>query len=252
MLTPSFWGECFVTRGCVSEVCCCCSLNISFPQSHISHMHRPVKLIEIPSRRHAKTKHHQVLHRRRHRLPLPIIIYNFPGVTSGIDLDSDLMSNLAAANTNIVGCKLTCGNMGKLQRLAHDPRLQPSSSSSASSPKGFAAFAGKTDFMLPGLVAGSHGVIAATANLVPAAHVHMLKLYDEGRLPEAQALQTRFSRADWALVQLGVAGLKAALDRYYGYGGGRSRRPLGFVEASRFDGDADVVLRDLVDLENSL
>ena len=175
--------------------------------------------------------------------PLPVVLYNFPGVTSGIDLDSDLIASLAAANPNVVGVKLTCGNMGKLQRLAHDPRLDGGR---------FAAFAGKSDFMLHGLVGGSHGVIAATANLLPRAHVRMLGLYDGGHLKEAQELQTRFSRADWALVQLGVAGLKAALDRYFGYGHGRSRRPLGFVEASKFDGDSDAILKDLIDFENSL
>lgn len=174
--------------------------------------------------------------------PIPILLYNFPGVTGGIDLDSDMIINLAINNNNVVGCKLTCGNMGKLQRVAHDPRIG----------RDFAAFAGKTDFMLHGLVGGSHGVIAATANLVPKVHNVMLSLFDEGKIKEAQELQTRFSRADWALVQLGVAGLKAALDKYYGYGAGRSRRPLGAVDVAKFDGDAGAPLRDLVDYENSL
>lgn len=174
--------------------------------------------------------------------PIPILLYNFPGVTSGIDLDSDLIINLAVANPNIVGCKLTCGNMGKLQRIANSPLID----------RPFAAFAGKTDFMLHGLIGGSHGVIAATANLVPKVHNVMLRLYDEGKIAEAQALQTRFSRADWALVQLGVAGVKAALDKYYGYGQGRSRRPLGSVDVSKFDGEAGAPLQDLVDFENTL
>ncbi|KAK7417858.1 hypothetical protein QQX98_004333 [Neonectria punicea] len=174
--------------------------------------------------------------------PIPILLYNFPAVTSGIDLDSDLIAELSASNSNIVGCKLTCGNLGKLQRVAHDPRTT----------KPFAAFAGKSDFFLHGLVAGSNGVIAAAANLAPAVHVHLLKLYDDGKIKEAQELQTRLSQADWVLVQLGVAGLKAALDRYYGYGGGRSRRPLGLVASAKFEGEKDAVLKGLVDLENSL
>ncbi|TQV90925.1 dihydrodipicolinate synthase [Cordyceps javanica] len=174
--------------------------------------------------------------------PIPILLYNFPGVTGGIDLDSDLIASLAAGNKNVVGCKLTCGNMGKLQRVAHDPRVGAD----------FAAFAGKTDFMLHGLVGGSRGVIAATANLVPKLHTLMLRLYDEGRLREAQDLQTRFSRADWVLVQLGVAGLKAALHKYYGYGLGRSRRPLGSVDMAKFDGEGGAPLRDLVEQENTL
>ncbi|RFU32345.1 hypothetical protein B7463_g3959, partial [Scytalidium lignicola] len=174
--------------------------------------------------------------------PIPILLYNFPAVTSGIDLDSDTIVSLALANPKIVGCKLTCGNTGKLHRISHDPLLDAS----------FATFAGKSDFFLHGLVAGSNGVIAAAANLVPKVHVQLLKLYDEGKLKEAQEVQTLLSAADWVLVQLGVAGLKAALERYYGYGGGRSRRPLGMVAQSQFEGGPDLVLKKLVGLENSL
>lgn len=174
--------------------------------------------------------------------PVPILLYNFPAVTSGIDLDSDMIATLAASNPKIVGCKLTCGNLGKLQRVASDPRIK--------SP--FATFAGKSDFFLHGLVGGSNGVIAAAANLVPKVHIHLLRLYDEGKLAEAQKLQTHLSQADWALVQLGVAGLKSALDRYYGYGAGRSRRPLGLVESTKFEGDKDIILKSLVEFEDSL
>lgn len=88
--------------------------------------------------------------------------------------------------------------------------------------------------------------------MFPKVHVQLLKLYDQGKLKEAQDLQTKLSDADWQLVQLGVAGLKAALQRYYGYGGGRSRRPLGMVEDAKFEGKADTVLSGLVELENKL
>ena len=101
-------------------------------------------------------------------------------------------------------------------------------------------------------MAGSHGVIAATANLVPKVHAKLLEYYDEGKLKEAVELETKLSDADWTSVQLGVAGLKGALDRYYGYGSGISRRPLGMVESVKFEGRADAILRDLVELENSL
>ncbi|KAJ0386259.1 hypothetical protein COL922a_004781 [Colletotrichum nupharicola] len=150
--------------------------------------------------------------------PIPILLYNFPAVTSGIDLDSDLIAALAASNDKIP----------------------------------FAAFAGKSDFFLHGLVAGSNGVIAAAANFVPKVHLRLLELYDAGELKQAQELQTRLSQADWVLVQLGVAGLKAALDRYFGYGGGRSRRPLGMVASAKFEGEKDAVLKGLVELETSL
>lgn len=175
--------------------------------------------------------------------PIPVLIYNFPGVTSGIDIDSDMISGLAVANAGkIVGCKLTCGNLGKLHRVAHDKKIKGP----------FAAFAGKSDFFLHGLVAGSNGVIAAAANFVPKIHVQLLKLYDEGKLAEAQELQTLLSEVDWALVKLGVAGLKGALEKYYEYGGGRSRRPLASVRATAFEGETGDVLKRIVEYENSI
>lgn len=177
--------------------------------------------------------------------PIPVLIYNFPAVTQGIDIDSTTITALAR-HPNIVGCKLTCGNLGKLHRVSNSPEA-------TSSP--FAAFAGKSDFFLHGLVAGSHGVIAAAANFAPKTHVKLLALYDAGDLKSAQALQTKLSEADWVLVQLGVAGLKAAISKYYGYGGGRSRKPLasnGDGLAKAWDGDAGIILQSLVELEGRL
>lgn len=49
--------------------------------------------------------------------PIPIIIYNYPGAVAGVDLDSDAIITLAK-HPNIAGCKLTCGNTGKLARVA--------------------------------------------------------------------------------------------------------------------------------------
>ena len=40
--------------------------------------------------------------------PLPILVYNFPLVANGINIDSETMLELAK-HPNIVGCKLTCG-----------------------------------------------------------------------------------------------------------------------------------------------
>lgn len=87
--------------------------------------------------------------------------------------------------------------------------------------------AGKSDFCLPALVAGSNGVIAALANLVPKLHSELLRLYASGDLKAAIDLQSKLSHADWALSKLGVAGVKKSVADNFGYGGGRSRRPLG-------------------------
>lgn len=89
--------------------------------------------------------------------PLPIVIYNFPAVCNGIDIDSDVMVDLARKFPGkIVGTKLTCASVGKITRLA-----------STFEATEFATFGGQSDFLIGGLAVGSAGCIAAFANIFP-------------------------------------------------------------------------------------
>lgn len=170
---------------------------------------------------------------------LPILIYNFPGVTSGIDISSDSVIRLAKKHPGkIVGVKLTCGNVGKLQRIG-----------SALPSDTFAPFAGKSDFFLPALVAGSNGVIAALANVAPKTHVRLLRLYQGGDLKAAIELQSRLSHADWALSKVGVAGVKAVVSHFFSYGSGRGRRPLGMTTVSVLSDDIVEPIKEIINLE---
>lgn len=47
---------------------------------------------------------------------LPVVVYNFPGVCNGVDLDSATIARLARQHDNIVGVKLTCGSVAKITR----------------------------------------------------------------------------------------------------------------------------------------
>ncbi|KAH7486194.1 hypothetical protein FOMA001_g4033 [Fusarium oxysporum f. sp. matthiolae] len=173
--------------------------------------------------------------------PLPVLIYNFPGVTSGIDVDSDLILELANESSNIVGVKLTCGNLGKLQRI-----------SASVDQERFAAFAGKSDFLLPGLVVGSNGVISALANVVPRVHVEVIRLYTAGDLEKAKAIQAELSKADWALLKFGISGVKTACKKWFGYGSRRVRSPLPNVDVRKLsEGDISALV-SLVKMEKSL
>ncbi|KAK7690747.1 hypothetical protein QCA50_005846 [Cerrena zonata] len=170
--------------------------------------------------------------------PIPTMIYNFPTVTAGIDLDSDTIATLAA-HPNIVGTKLSCGNIGKLQRLT--------SSVPASE---FATFPGKSDVFLQGLISGSAGVIGALPNVAPKAHLQLIKLYKEGKLEEAAKLQALLGHADWQLGKVGsIAGIKAVVAKHFGYGQTFVRGPLGAVELQGFAIDK---LEELIALEKSL
>lgn len=94
-------------------------------------------------------------------------------------------------------------------------------------------------------MAGSNGVIAALANVVPKLHSELLRLYAAGDLKSAIELQSKLSHADWALLKSGVAGVKKTVADNFGYGSGISRRPLGNGPAelsAEVSGPIDIVI----------
>ncbi|KAF4615027.1 hypothetical protein D9613_003119 [Agrocybe pediades] len=164
--------------------------------------------------------------------PVPVFIYNFPGASAGIDLDSDLIVQLAKECPNTCGVKLTCGNVGKLTRIA-DAIASPSFTTlhprkNLHAP--FLVLGGFVDFVVPSAFANAHGAITGLANLFPSAIVQLYKLSEEAKkdlsiLPEAQRIQGIVARADYTIAKASIAGTKALMERMYGYGG-LPRKPL--------------------------
>lgn len=143
--------------------------------------------------------------------PIPILIYNYPGACSGLDLNSDAILALSQ-HQNIVGVKLTCGNTGKLARVA----------AGAKAP--FLTMGGSADFVLQTLAIGGHGIIGGLANIAPKACLKILSLQNAGKTVEAQKLQHLVARGDWVAIKGGFVAVKVALQQYCGYGG-LPRRP---------------------------
>ncbi|KAF9880055.1 dihydrodipicolinate synthetase [Colletotrichum karsti] len=176
--------------------------------------------------------------------PVPILIYNYPGACSGLDLNSDTIITLSS-HPNIVGVKLTCGNTGKLARIA-----------AATVPKKgdtgipFRTFGGSVDFTLQTLVVGGHGIIGGTGNIAPFACVKLMKLWDEGKLAEARELQAVVARGDWTAIQGGFVSVKAALQEYYNYGG-LPRKPCALLEGEKLTKQLDG-FSELVGVEKTL
>ncbi|KAK3060159.1 hypothetical protein LTS18_009178 [Coniosporium uncinatum] len=130
---------------------------------------------------------------------LPIVIYNFPGVCNGVDLDSDLITRLAKRwSDKIVGVKLTCGSVAKITRLA---AVLPASE--------FATFGGQSDFLIGGLASGSSGCICAFGNVLPKSIVKQYTLYQEGKFKEAMELHQKAALAEQA-IKSGIAATKYA------------------------------------------
>ena len=155
--------------------------------------------------------------------PIPLIIYNFPGAVGGLDLSSDIIVQLSE-HPNIVGVKLTCGNTGKLARVAAATRKAAGSRYNAAKPD-FLVLAGSADFTIQSLVAGGHGILAGLANIAPKACLRTIELYQQGKVAEAQAMQETVAQGDWTAIQGGVVGVKSGLQGWMGYGG-YARSPL--------------------------
>ena len=134
--------------------------------------------------------------------PLPIVIYNFPGVCNGVDMDSELMTKLAQRHENIVGVKLTCASVGKITRLAATFPLER-----------FAVFGGQSDFLLGGMAVGSAGCIAAFGNVAPKTLARIYELWEKGERGEALRLHQIAALAENPC-KAGIAAVKYAASLY--------------------------------------
>ena len=104
--------------------------------------------------------------------PLPLVIYNMPGNTAGLDLDAATICTLAE-HPNIIGIKDSAGNMAKLAQIV------------AQTPAHFSVFAGSAGYLLPALVVGAVGAVAALANIFPHEVSRIQELFRTGKVPDA-------------------------------------------------------------------
>jgi len=191
--------------------------------------------------------------------PVPVIIYNYPAASGGIDLDSDQIIELAKECPNTAGVKLTCGNVGKLTRICAEvstplfasqfPRRNPRAP--------FLVLGGYTDFVVPSAFVNGHGAITGLANVAPYSTAKLFKSAEAAKLDvsvlsEANRIQGVLANADFTIAKAGLAGTKFLLEKLYGYGG-LPRKPLPALTV-----DAEAALwnhphvKELVKLEKEL
>jgi 4-hydroxy-2-oxoglutarate aldolase len=139
--------------------------------------------------------------------PIPTIIYNMPGSAGGLDLDAETILAIAE-HPRVLGVKDSAGNVTKLAEI------------SAKARQGFRVLAGSAGFLLPSLVVGATGAVAALANIAPRQCRLVIDLFQQGHLEEARTLQARLIPINAAVTsRYSVPGLKAALELSAGYGG---------------------------------
>ena len=150
--------------------------------------------------------------------PVPLMLYNFPGVTT-LALSPALTARLAQ-HENIVGLKDSSGNVAALTETM---RLVPPE---------FEVLTGNAPTFLAALALGARGGILAVANVAAGGYRRLYDAFCAGDLKTARALQLALNPLAQAVTtRYGVPGLKAAM-RSQGVAAGFPRAPLLDVDES--------------------
>ncbi len=144
------------------------------------------------------------------RSPIPVLLYNNPGVT-GVTVSTSLVKEVSS-HPRIVGMKDSSpGNLS-----AYILHAQP----------GFSLLAGSANFFFTGLLMGATGGVLSLADAFPEPCCMLYDLGIANRLKEGRDLQFQLMELNQKVSgKFGVAGVKAAMD-FAGFYGGPPRAPL--------------------------
>ncbi|WVQ71040.1 hypothetical protein IAR50_000565 [Cryptococcus sp. DSM 104548] len=177
--------------------------------------------------------------------PIPIIIYSYPGVCSGINMDTDLICRLAR-HPNIAGVKHTDHDVGRIAR-----ETAASKKNAFGSP--FTILGGATDYLLGALAVGGQGAITGMANVAPRVCAKAFELAQAGKHEEALELAGAISTAEWGMGKGAILGTKYMITWGNGYKSytAIARKPLPLVpDATK--GHVHSVGEEVVALERQL
>ncbi|KAI2467248.1 dihydrodipicolinate synthetase family protein [Annulohypoxylon bovei var. microspora] len=152
--------------------------------------------------------------------PIPILIYNYPGVTNGLTVIPETYEKLAK-HPNIVGCKMSHGNVSYHVQVSTSPEIDHEK---------FQVFSGFGQQLGPIVVFNAAGVIDGLASFFPKTVVRLFELVgkrpiDDAAIKEARVLQYRVSRAEDYIGRWGILGIREGIYRVAGLGnleGGRA------------------------------
>jgi 4-hydroxy-2-oxoglutarate aldolase len=174
-----------------------------------------VVLVKTPSfYKSALTADALVEHYRRvaDACKLPVVLYSIPQLT-GVALEADLVARLAE-HPNIIGIKESSGNVQRVGEII------------AAAPEGFQTVVGSADTLYVSLMSGAVGGVLALADCLPELCIELQRAVEANQIANARELNRRILPASKKIVrQLGIAGVKCAMD-YRGYYGGPVRGPL--------------------------
>ncbi|KAI1362315.1 dihydrodipicolinate synthase [Xylaria arbuscula] len=145
--------------------------------------------------------------------PIPILIYHYPGVSNNVKITPETFVKLAK-HPNIVGCKLSHGDVSALAQIALSPEVDYDH---------FRTFTGLGQQLLPVVSVGAAGAIDGCAGFFPKTVVRLYELsaknnLAEEELNERRRLQFKVSSIEELVAKFGTVGIKEAISRLRGFG----------------------------------
>ncbi|KAF2962737.1 hypothetical protein GQX73_g10841 [Xylaria multiplex] len=175
--------------------------------------------------------------------PIPILIYHYPGVSNNVKITPSTFVTLAK-HANIVGCKLSHGDVSVHAQIASSPEIDHDR---------FRTFTGLGQQLLPVVAVGGAGAIDGCAGFFPKTVVRLYELSVKNQLSEEEAaerrrLQFKVSSIEELVAKFGTVGIKEAISRLRGFGERDGTRlplhggiPGGDAEWANWKGLADSV-----------
>ncbi|KAK5632164.1 hypothetical protein RRF57_007878 [Xylaria bambusicola] len=175
--------------------------------------------------------------------PIPILIYHYPGVSNNVKITPSTFVTLAK-HPNIVGCKLSHGDVSAFAQIALSPEVDHDN---------FRTFTGLGQQLLPVISVGGAGAIDGCAGFFPKTVVRLYELSTKNQLTEEEVLERRrlqfkVSSIEELVAKFGTVGIKEAISRLRGFGDRDGTRlplhggiPGGDAEWANWKGLADSV-----------
>jgi 4-hydroxy-tetrahydrodipicolinate synthase len=159
------------------------------------------------------------LHTVAGAVDIPIMLYNLPAAT-GVNLSPETVGQLAHDVENIQYIKDTSGDMAQAGKLVHTYGDV------------IATFVGWDSLMLAALTEGAAGVMAGTANVIPAELVSIYRAICDGELERAQSEWAGiYPLMDAIMSAPFIPAVKSALNAL-GFPAGSPRKPLRELDAT--------------------
>jgi len=156
---------------------------------------------------------------------IPIILYNIPGRTGGVNIQPDTLISIVKENKNIVGVKDATGNLSQAAIMI----------SKAMGEVELDVYSGNDDQVLPLLSLGAKGVISVLSNVAPKETHDMCQKFFDGDVEGARKIQLDAIELIGALFcEVNPIPVKKAME-LQGRDSGVLRMPLTEMEAPNAD-----------------